>query len=433
MVYGISVTTEEIASKYYNGGFTEEESPSSSNNSNKEPTFKLQQKVEDYILLTQTRTLNNNLKTATIHAATRPIMLFSEMNDIILNWKKINRLLPRPDKNASDEAYTREQVKKMLEHSDLRTKIPILFMASSGMRLGGFCGLTDGCIRAIYDDGDDNDKTTTTAAGKILAAHVVVYKGEPEEYDTFISPEAWSVYEEYRNLRISLADENITENSPILLRRFDISPDGKTAKIDNTKSVSLSTVAGLIKTAAYKAGIRQPSKKYNERYNVKIAHGFRKFFSTTLSNVRTPDGRQAIDFLKKEMLMGHALTGIHSLEGNYNRTPNEERVRMLLDEYLKAVKELTISNEERLEVEVKKLQTDISNMKSVEMQLAAKDKEVDDMKSKFDLMQSQVQVLISTLGSMDQLSKNELAKKMFENGIYKPLGVDNRKSSAENR
>ena len=222
----------------------------------------------------------------------------------------------------------------MLEHSDLRTKIPILFMASSGMRLGGFCGLTDGCIWAIYDDddgSDGDDKATTTTASKILAAHVVVYKGEPEEYCTFISPEAWSVYEEYRNLRISLAGEHITENSPILLRRFDISPDGKTTKIDNKKPLSLSTVAGLIKTVAYKAGVRQRSEKYNERYNVKIAHGFRKFFSTTLSNVKTPDGRQAIDFLKKEMLMGHALIGIHSLEGNYNRTPTEERVRMLLD------------------------------------------------------------------------------------------------------
>jgi integrase len=397
----LKMTTEEIASKYCNGGFTEEESPSSSTNSNKESTFKLQQKVEDYILLTQSRTLNNKLKTATIHAAIRPIMLFSEMNDIILNWKKINRLLPRHHKNAADDAYTREQIKKMLEHSDLRTKIPILFMASSGMRLGGFCELTDGCIRAIYDDGDNNDKTatttnTTTTAGKILAAHVVVYKGEPEEYDTFISPEAWSVYEEYRNLRISLASENITENSPILLRRFDISQDGKTAKIDNTKLVSLSTVAGLIKTVAYKAGVRQPSKKYNERYNVKIAHGFRKFFSTTLSNVKTADGRPAVDFLKKEILMGHALTGIHSLEGNYNRTPTEERIRMLLDEYLKAVKELTISNEERLEVEVKKLHTDISNMKSVEMQLAAKDKEIDGLMRKQEQFEQLIQSLIDS-------------------------------------
>jgi hypothetical protein len=82
----LKMTTEEIASKYCNGGFTEEESPSSINN-NKESTFKLQQKVEDYILLTQTRALNNNLKTATIHAATRPIMLFSEMN--VIYWSSL--------------------------------------------------------------------------------------------------------------------------------------------------------------------------------------------------------------------------------------------------------------------------------------------------------------------------------------------------------
>jgi hypothetical protein len=43
------------------------------------------------------------------------------------------------------------------------------------------------------------------------------------------------------------------------------------------------------------------------------------------------------------------------------------------------------------------------------------------MENQFNLMQSQVQSLISTLGSMSQSSKNELAKKMFQNGIYKPV------------
>ena len=74
------------------------------------------------------------------------------MNDIILNWRKINSLLPRSDRNASDEAYTREQIKKMLQYSDLRAKIAILFMSSGGMRLGGFISLTDGTINPIYDD-----------------------------------------------------------------------------------------------------------------------------------------------------------------------------------------------------------------------------------------------------------------------------------------
>jgi hypothetical protein len=73
-------------------------------------------------------------------------------------------------------------------------------------------------------------------------------------------------------------------------------------------------------------------------------------------NIRTKDCRPAIDFLKKEQMLGHALTSIHSLELNYNRTPTEERIKLLLDEYLKALPELTISDEECIKVEVKKLQ-----------------------------------------------------------------------------
>lgn len=49
---------------------------------------------------------------------------------------------------------------------------------------------------------------------------------------------------------------------------------------------------------------------------------------------------------------------------------------MLLQEYQKAVKELTISDEERLKVDVERLQTDISNMKSVSTELQEKDKQI---------------------------------------------------------
>ena len=156
--------------------------------------------------------------------------------------EKINKLLPHGNGNAADEAYTKEQIKKMLEHSDLRAKIPILFMASSGMRLGGFVGLRDGDIHPICDE---------VTGKKLVAAHVVVYKGTDDEYDTFISPEAFSIYQEYRNLRVKFG-EVITKKSPILLRRFDISPDGKTARLDNTKPVALSTVTGIIRNVAYK-------------------------------------------------------------------------------------------------------------------------------------------------------------------------------------
>jgi integrase len=377
----VKMTTEEIVSKY-------------SDSENVKEAIKLQRMIEDYVLLLQTKVRNGEISAGTGSVMIPPIKLLCEMNDIILNWRKINKLMAHGNDKAADEAYTREQIKKMLEYSDLRAKIPILFMASSGMRLGAFVGLSDGCIKPIYDD-----KT-----GKLLAAHVVAYKGsgDDDEYNTFISPEAYHAYEEYRNLRIKFG-EKITKNSPILLRRFDISSDGNAgAIIDNTKPLALSTVAGILSVVAYKAGIREASENYNDRYTIKIAHGYRKFFSTTLSNIKTPDGRTAIDFIKKEWLLGHSLTGIHILEENYNRN---NRVKMLLDEYLKAVKELTISDEERLKVEVKKLQTDISNMKTVEVQLAAKDKEIESLIRKQEHFESMIQSLIDS-GQLKPTSTN---------------------------
>ena len=387
------MTTEEVVSK-----FTED---------NVKGVILLQRILEDFVLFIQAKITSGQITAASAHSMIPPVKLFCEMNDIILNWRKINKLLPHGNGNATDEAYTREQIKKMLDHTDLRAKIPILFMASSGMRLGGFAGLRDGDIRPIFDE---------TTGKKLVAAHIVVYKGTDDEYDTFISPEAFSAYQEYRNLRIKFG-EIITKKSPILLRRFDINPDGKTATLDNTKPIALATVAGIIRTVAYKAGIREVSENYNDRYNIKIAHGFRKFFNTTLSNIRTKDGRLAIDFIRKEMMMGHALMNIHALEQNYNRA---DRPKMLLEDYLKAVSELTISDEERMKVEVKKLQTDISNMKSVEIELSEKDKEIQSMKHKYDEMNVTLQNILSVIGNIEQPTKNKIAKHLIMKGEYKP-------------
>ena len=60
--------------------------------------------------------------------------------------------------------------------------------------------------------------------------------------------------------------------------------------------------------------------------------------------------------------MAYSLMNIHALEQNYNRA---DRPKMLVEDYLKALSELTISDEDRIKIEVKKLQTDISNMRSV--------------------------------------------------------------------
>ena len=49
-----------------------------------------------------------------------------------------------------------------------------------------------------------------------------------------------------------------------------------------------------------------------------------------------------------------------------------------------------------MQVEVKKLQTDISNMKTVEVQLAAKDKEIQDLVKRQERFEQLIQSLINS-------------------------------------
>jgi hypothetical protein len=259
-------------------------------------------------------------------------------------------------------------------------------MASSGMRLCAFAQLKDGDIKAIYDD--------KLEPKKLLAAHVVVYRGTTDEYDTFITPEAWKAYEEYKNTRIKFG-EKIAKDSGIMVRRFNVNEDGNSiGPAADRKGLGGRAIIGILSVVAYKAGIREPSKDYNGRYNIKIAHGFRKFFNTTLRSIKTKDGQQpAIQYIHKEWMMGHALRDLHAMEENYDRS---DRVKVLLEDYLKAVPELTINDEERLKVHVKKLETDISNMKTVEVQLATKDQQIEALTKKQEKFEQLVQSLIDS-------------------------------------
>jgi integrase len=63
------------------------------------------------------------------------------MNDVFLNKKKINMFKGESIKKVADRAYTREEIRKVLDVSDLRTKIISLLMASSGIRIGGLPSL----------------------------------------------------------------------------------------------------------------------------------------------------------------------------------------------------------------------------------------------------------------------------------------------------
>jgi hypothetical protein len=116
---------------------------------------------------------------ATLRNFVKSIKLFCEMSDIPITWKKITRGLPKMRRHADDRAPTIEEIQKISEYPDRRIKGLIYTMASSGIRLGAWDYLCWGHIEPLERE------------GKIIAAKIIVYAGDDEEYFSFISPEAY--------------------------------------------------------------------------------------------------------------------------------------------------------------------------------------------------------------------------------------------------
>ena len=126
---------------------------------------------------------------ATVRNYVKSIKLFCEMADIPISWKKITRGLPRGKNYADDRIPTIEEIRKLLEYPDRRIKAIIYTMASSGIRLGAWDYLRLGDIRPIERD------------GKVVAAKIIVYAGEDEEYFSYISKEALDALQSWLRYR----------------------------------------------------------------------------------------------------------------------------------------------------------------------------------------------------------------------------------------
>jgi len=91
----------------------------------------------------------------------------------------------------------------------------------------------------------------------------------------------------------------------------------------------------------------------------------------------------------------------------------------LLDDYLKAREHLTFNIEEKLKKEVNRLESHISNINAVEFQLQVKTNEIERMKQMYEEMNSTIQSILSALSNVNQSSKNQIAKRLIEKGMYK--------------
>lgn len=154
------------------------------------------------------RVARGEISPATLRNYIKAVKLFCEMNDIIVTWKKITRGLPKARRFADDRAPTPDEIYRITEYPDRRIKPIVSTMASSGIRLEAWNYLRWSHIKPIERD------------GKVIAAKMTVYAGDPEEYFTFITPEAYHALSSWMKFRRD-SGEDTTPNSWVMRDLWD--------------------------------------------------------------------------------------------------------------------------------------------------------------------------------------------------------------------
>ena len=327
---------------------------------------------------------------ATLRNFVKAIKLFCEMSDIPVPWRKIARGLPKIRRFADDRAPTIEEIRKIAEYPDRRIKAVAYTMASSGIRLGAWDYLRWGHIKSIDRD------------GKIVAAKMIVYAGDEEEYFTFITPEAYFEMEKWMAYR-SECGEVINEKSWVMRHLWNNKKGHMHGLVSVPKKLKSAGVKRLMEDALWTQGIRTKLELGKKRHEFQADHGLRKWFKTRCEI----SGMKPINI---EMLMNHSV-GIS--DSYYRATENE-----LFNDYLKAIEYLTITNEEKLRKEVNRLESHMSNVRDVEFQLQVKANEIESIKLKYEQMNSTIQDILNALSSVNQSNKSDIAKRLIESGLY---------------
>jgi hypothetical protein len=254
---------------------------------------------------------------ATLRNYVKSIKLFCEMADMPIPWKKITRGLPKGKKYADDRIPTLEEIKRVVEYPDRRIKAIVYTMSSSGIRIGAWDYLQWGHIRPIQTNEE------------IVAAKMIVYAGEDEEYFTFISPEAWRALKEWMSYR-ETSGEIIKQDSWVMRDLWDTRVAQGRGLVTKPKKLTSLGVKRLMERAIWAQGLRKKLEPGKKRHPYQANHSLRKWFKTRCEIA----GMKPINV---EKLMNHSV-GIS--DSYYRATENE-----MLEDYIKAIDFLTINDD----------------------------------------------------------------------------------------
>jgi integrase len=281
----------------------------------------IESKIINYIDYLKKR----NLSSSSIKMKCSAIFHFFEINDVTLNTRKIKRFVPedKSDNYSVDRPYSISEIIQILSKCDIRSRVPILLMASTGMRIGALRELRLGDLKKIDEFN--------------LYMFWVYSRSKTDKYFTFCTPECAAAIDVYLDYRKSFGEE-LKDKSPLIREQFNIE---NPLTVKAPKPLSSRMMSHIFDDALKRAGVNmmQPGQK---RRAVMSSHGLRKFFITECDKANIP-------FTVRELLSGHKLP--HQDE-HYNFRTEEE----VLAEYVKAIPLLTFDPSIKLQEKVKELE-----------------------------------------------------------------------------
>ena len=257
--------------------------------------------IVQYLQTQKERVERKEISAGTMKNYFQAIKLFCDMADIPISWKKISRGIPRVRKFADDRAPTLEEIQKITEYPDRRIKTIVCTMASSGIRVGAWDFLKWKHIIPIERNGVS------------VAAKLIVYAGEDDEYFTFITPEALHELEKWKEYRIHSGEESLDKESWVMRNIWNTKKGYTRGLVSAPVKLQSEGVKRLVEDALWTQGLRKNLELDKKRHEFQTDHGFRKWFKTRCELA----GMKPINI---EKLMNHSC----GLSDNYYRITESE-------------------------------------------------------------------------------------------------------------
>ncbi len=273
---------------------------------------------------------------------------FYSINDVLINRKKIAKFMSDSENKYEYRSYTTDEISSLLSISDEREKMIILLLSSTGIRVGALPQIKLKDLMKWEIEGKDQ-----------YIYQIQVYSSSSKyRYFTFCTPECALAIDNYLDLRRRFG-ENLEQtrrgwnppNSYLAIHAFNRRAEFYTPiPIRHRSSITSNIIVPKLQSlnlrnrSFYSKTYNDLNKDSKSKDLLHPCHSFRIFAITQMQRAR-------LDKTIREMLVGHT-TGLDSV---YYKASEEE----IFDEFCKAIPMLTISKEQKDEIQILEKDNDL--------------------------------------------------------------------------